>query len=201
MKRGQEWSEWQITYLKKHYPEERSEDIGVVIGKSKLSVQHKAHRLGLKKDKELFFAVRSKAMSGENSGNFKGYRRKTKKGYIFVFRPNHPAAGKDGLVAEHRLIFEQYIGSYLPKGFVVHHINGIKDDNRIENLALLTISAHNALHNRNDHKQRKRKDNPMYKEVDHQEIMKLRCKGLTVAQVCKQIGIGKTKYYREMRGA
>lgn len=201
MKKGQEWSKYQIDYLRKHYAAERSEDIGKEIGKSKLSVQHKAHRMGLKKDKELFFAVRSKAMSGENSGNFKGYRRKTKKGYIFVFRPNHPAAGEDGLVAEHRLIFEEYIGSYLPKGFVVHHINRIKDDNRIENLALMTISAHNALHNRTDHKQKHGKESPIYKQVDLQKIKQMKNEGLTVGQICEQIGIGKTKYYKEMRGA
>ena len=96
MKKGQEWTKEQIEYLKAHYGTERAEDIGQSIGKTKSSVQHKANRLKIKKDREGFFSVRSKAMSGENSGNFKGYRRKTTKGYIERFIPDHPSASKAG---------------------------------------------------------------------------------------------------------
>ena len=148
MKKGQEWSKEQLDYLIIHYSSERAEDIGEKIGKSKSSVQHKASRLNIGKDREMFFNVRSKAKSGENSWNFKGYRRRTTKGYIVCYCPEHPFASTEGLVMEHRLVMESAIGCYIPKDFVVHHMNGIKDDNRIENLALMTQRAHTILHNK-----------------------------------------------------
>ena len=57
-------------------------------------------------------------------------------GYILVHTPNHPMADKDGYVREHRLVMEKHICRYLKNEEVVHHINQIKSDNRIENLML-----------------------------------------------------------------
>lgn len=57
-------------------------------------------------------------------------------GYIYLRKPNHPFAQKKGYIAEHRLVMEKKIGRYLTKEEAVHHINGIRDDNRIENLEL-----------------------------------------------------------------
>jgi len=37
----------------------------------------------------------------------------------------------------HRVVYETFVG-IIPEGFVVDHINDIKDDNRLENLQLLT---------------------------------------------------------------
>lgn len=152
MKKGQEWTNSQLGYLKEHYPNERAEDIAVVIGKTKSSVQHKAHRLGIKKDIEGFFGARSKANSGERSGNFKGYRRRSTKGYVLIYEPDHPLADKRGQVMEHRLVIENALGCVLSKKFDVHHINGVKDDNRIENLCVMTHKAHTILHNKKGRK-------------------------------------------------
>lgn len=50
-------------------------------------------------------------------------------------------------IDEHRFIMEQFLGRKLDRYEVVHHINGDKSDNRIENLQLMTLSEHSKLHN------------------------------------------------------
>jgi len=57
-------------------------------------------------------------------------------GYIFILKPEHPFCNAIGYVREHRLVVEKYLKRYLKPKERVHHINEIKDDNRIENLML-----------------------------------------------------------------
>ena len=72
-------------------------------------------------------------------------------GYIWVWCPEHPNAnlGKlrnKGYIQEHRLIMSNFLKRVLKHYEHVHHINGNKSDNRIENLMLLTNSEHRTLH-------------------------------------------------------
>ena len=72
----------------------------------------------------------------EKSNAWKGGRQKTSKGYIKCCKPNHPN-NVGGYVLEHRLIMEKHLKRYLKPHEIVHHKNGIRDDNRLKNLELL----------------------------------------------------------------
>lgn len=81
----------------------------------------------------------SKAYSfpeGKNNPRWKGGKHKHSKGYVLVRYFRHPFAIAGGYIFEHRLVMEQILGRYLKPNEFVHHRNGIKDDNRPENLML-----------------------------------------------------------------
>ena len=70
---------------------------------------------------------------GDKHGNWKGGRSEVN-GYIYLYKPEHHKSTQKGYVLEHILVVEEKLGRYLEPGEVVHHINGIKDDNCSENL-------------------------------------------------------------------
>ena len=83
----------------------------------------------------------SRLRCGKANRSWKGGRISAGMGYIKVYTPGHPNASRN-YVLEHRLIMEKYLGRYLAKEEIVHHINGVKDDNRIENLAVVNRHTH-----------------------------------------------------------
>ena len=110
--------------------------------REKISRTHKGKIISEKTRKKM-----SEAKKGSTSPNWNGGKRNRSDGYIQIFKPEHPNSCKEGYVMEHRLVMENKIGRLLKRKEVVHHINGIRDDNRPENLKLFeNVGEHTKYH-------------------------------------------------------
>ena len=92
---------------------------------------------------------------GDRNNNWKGGRKIDGDGYILIRVENHPFKRKDGYVFEHRLVVEKFVGRYLTPDEVIHHLDGNKANNKIDNLKIMTIHDHLSFEN-------KKEKNPMY---------------------------------------
>lgn len=70
------------------------------------------------------------------------------KGYVHIKKPNHPNADQRGYVLEHVYVMSEHLGRPINKDEVVHHINGKKDDNRLQNLKVMDRASHASIHHR-----------------------------------------------------
>ena len=80
-------------------------------------------------------------MGGEKHWNWNGGKMLLS-GYVYLKAVDHPYKNSAQRVAEHRLVMEKKLGRYLTTNEEVHHINGNKTDNRIENLELVIKKLH-----------------------------------------------------------
>ena len=69
-------------------------------------------------------------------------RIKVAGGYLQILKPEHHRANKSGYVLEHIYIWEESNQKQLPLGWIIHHLNGIKNDNRPRNLVALPNKKH-----------------------------------------------------------
>ena len=95
--------------------------------------------------------------TGKNSTNWKGGKFISNRGYIMVRSVGHPYT-TNKYIFEHRLVMEKHLRRYLLPSETVHHKNGIKTDNRLENLELWS---------------RQHSDGQRYAELSTENIKKL----------------------------
>ena len=76
---------------------------------------------------------------GDKHANWKGGRSIHEGGYVLIKKRSHPNAQIDGYIFEHIFIMSEFLGRPLRENENVHHRNGFKDDNRLDNLELWTI--------------------------------------------------------------
>ena len=144
------------------------------------------------------------------------HKEKTKstKGYVMLYIPEHHRAEKRGRVMEHIVVWEKYHNKTIPDGCVIHHINGIKDDNRIENLMMMTNEEHTKFHHTNSKRSEQTKlklsnwakerlkndkNHPRYKDIPIKELYILVQNGYSVKKVCEMYGICRHTYYKKLK--
>lgn len=97
----------------------------------------------------------AKNKGGKNHPGWKGGVLTDKDGYVCIsstllseddLRIVEPMINNAGYIREHRLVVARSMGRPLSSSEIVHHINGIKDDNRLENLSLKNRSSHSQSH-------------------------------------------------------
>lgn len=85
--------------------------------------------------------------------NFKKRLTLNNGGYYETYKPHHPYSDVSGRVLDHRYIMHIYLSIlnnkivYIPYDFDTHHMNGIKTDNRVNNLVLKPKRSHQRYHN------------------------------------------------------
>jgi hypothetical protein len=85
-------------------------------------------------------------ISGSKHPNWKGGEIKTQKGYVSIYKPDHPFSSEKGYFLQHRLVIEGQIGRHLKLTETVHHL-GKKSDNRpFKLMAFVNNSAHQRFH-------------------------------------------------------
>jgi hypothetical protein len=136
-----------VEWLRQKYEAENltTRAIADMVGVAQMTIYGWLKKLGIKPRRRGSIDER-----GPKNPAWKG-GRKNHCGYIVCLRPEHPNANKRGYVGEHQLILEQKLGRYLRPNEVVHHINGDKGDNHLENLKLMFDRDHRSMHSRAMH--------------------------------------------------
>lgn len=87
-----------------------------------------------------------KSYKGKLHYLWKNGRRKSNE-YVRILCPDHHYVDDLGYILEHRLVYEEFYKCCLLPWSDIHHLNGKKQDNKIENLEALIHGKHTLHHN------------------------------------------------------
>lgn len=123
---------------------------------------------------------------------WKGGSYISSEGYRMVYAKGHPRCWENDHVREHILVAEQKLGRPLLPDEVVHHINGIKTDNRPENLEVKTNSQHVSEHFRGKPKPWQNGENNHSAKLTSSQVAEIReLKGkMTNKEIANKYGVG-----------
>jgi len=111
-----------------------------MLGASTATIERFCKQHSLKTQKR---GSRKEAQSGAWNGG-----RNLSNGYLYIYSPEHPARTKHNYVFEHRLVMEKKIGRLLLPNEKVHHIDGNRLNNDIDNLFLFQSNGEHLRHER-----------------------------------------------------
>lgn len=130
MFRSVKWTDEEIQYLKVYFPTHLTDYCAKNLGRSWSATHKKANSLGLKPKWE--------------------YRYTDTQGYVVLCH------NREAKILEHRFVMEQHLGRKLKSTEIVHHIDGNKQNNSIDNLVITNrkdhINTHRADLNKSKHK-------------------------------------------------
>ena len=110
---------------------------------------HKGKKWSIKVRKKMSQSSFWKGKFKEKAPNWKGGKIIDFCGYVWFYQPNHPLCEKKGYIKKSHLVMEKHIGRYLKSTEIVHHINNIKNDDRIKNLRLFKNNSEHAKFHQN----------------------------------------------------